>query len=50
MEKQRNRVVDEAGEKREKQDEDKDKVTQRYTQVDEDGGMRWSSQEDEADE
>ena len=42
-------MEDEAGEKRKKQDEDKAQVTQRCTQVDEDGGTRWSSQGDEAE-
>ena len=41
LEMQRSREEDEAAEKRRKQDEDKTKVTQRCTQVDEDGGMRW---------
>ena len=50
MEMQRSGVEDEAGEKPRKQDEDKAKVTQRCTQVDEDGGMRWSSQGVEAEE
>ena len=47
---QRSRVEDEAGEQRRKQDEDKAKVTQRCTHMDEDGGNRWSSQGDEAEE
>ena len=50
MQKQRSGVEDEAGEKRRKQDENKAEVTQRCTQVDEDGGMRWSSNEDQAQE
>ena len=41
---QRSGVEDETGEKRRKHDEDKAKVTQRCTQVDEDGPMRCSSQ------
>ena len=46
----RSGVEDEAGEKQRQQDEDKAKVTQRCTQEDEDGGMGWSGQADEAEE
>ena len=47
---QLSRLEDQAGEKRRKEDEEKAKVTQRCTQVDEEGGMRWSSQGHEAEE
>ena len=50
VEMQQSRVEEEAGEKRRRQDEDKAKVTQRCTQVDKDGGMRWSNFGDEAQE
>ena len=50
MEMQRSGVEDEVGEKPKKQGEDKVKVTQPSTQVDEDRGMRLSSQGDEAEE
>ena len=43
-------MEDEAEERKRNQDEDKALVMQRCTQVDEDVGMRWSSQEDEAEE
>ena len=49
VERQRSGLEDEAKEMQRNQDEDKAQVMQRCTEVDEDVGTRWSSQEDEAE-